>query len=450
MIGEQYLGMTPEEMMEEMTLDDIKYAILYEKNITALEEKLHSEENLEEIAKQALMAAVEFYDGDWSGIIEGDLAFESWCPVLWYDRRTNGMTETHFREIEETHKLDRWIEALHENKPMSIADTSIYKELNPVEYEIYERCHAQSLIAVPYKTNPVGFLIVRNPKRFLDKSSFLQALAYVVFTTVSERKLLETTKRAFSPDAINSENDIIINLLGGIEIYTSKGHMDQMEIGSQLLCRTIAYYVLNNNKPASSLQVYEAVKEGEINYDTGVSFMKSQNQRMKKTLGPIMNYPLFTSTKLGFMINPELNIISDVKMFDQYWKEAQGTVTSQTKIELYGRALELYKGKLLADDTAEDSFMQHQLHYRNKCVRMYSEIMKLYFDTLNYSSVIHYANKALEVEPANVDAYFWMSRAFYRQEQRTAIKVEMEKAKSVLTEEEYEDLVYRLKNLKEI
>ena len=49
-----------------------------------------------------------------------------------------------------------------------------------------------------------------------------------------------------------------------------------------------------------------------------------------------------------------------------------------------------------------------------------------------------------------MDAYFWMSRAFYRQEQRTAIKVEMEKAKSVLTEEEYEDLVQRLKNLREI
>ena len=73
-------------MKENNEKEYIQYAVSFEKKLTLLEAQLHSVEEPVEIAKSALIAAVEFYDGDWCGIIEGDLVMDAWCPVLWYNR----------------------------------------------------------------------------------------------------------------------------------------------------------------------------------------------------------------------------------------------------------------------------------------------------------------------------------------------------------------------------
>lgn len=65
--------------------------------------------------------------------------------MLWHDKATGGMTATHFHELEDTKCLNRWGEALYKCKPVFIADTSIFKDTSPVEYELYNRCHANSI-----------------------------------------------------------------------------------------------------------------------------------------------------------------------------------------------------------------------------------------------------------------------------------------------------------------
>lgn len=67
---------------------------------------------------------MNFYDGDWYGIIEGDLEMDAWCPVLWYDKSTLGMTATNFHEIEQNSHMDHWLEALYNSQPIIIPDTT--------------------------------------------------------------------------------------------------------------------------------------------------------------------------------------------------------------------------------------------------------------------------------------------------------------------------------------
>ena len=191
-----------QQILEEYGMEAMVYAFRFEQKITALEARLHSSEDPEEIGRETLIAAMEFYDGDWCGIIEGDLEIEAWYPVLWYDKATGGMTATHFHELEDTCYLDRWIESLYACKPVIIPDTSVFKENSPVEYELYKRCHADSILAVPFWHNPTGFMIVRNPKRFIKRESCLQAAAYVAFTSVTERKLLSQRKGSDKIDVI--------------------------------------------------------------------------------------------------------------------------------------------------------------------------------------------------------------------------------------------------------
>ena len=130
------------EAMNNNEEDYIQYAVFFEYNLTMLETQLHSVEEPEEIAKNALIVAVEFYDGDWCGIIEGDLVMDAWCPILWFNRTTQGMTETKFNELEDTKALGRWLEALYQCKPIIIPDTTAFKETNPAEYEIKRKLNS--------------------------------------------------------------------------------------------------------------------------------------------------------------------------------------------------------------------------------------------------------------------------------------------------------------------
>lgn len=269
-----------QEILEEYGVEAMVYAFHFEQRITSLEARLHSAEDPEEIARETLIAAMDFYDGDWCGIIEGDLEMEAWCPVLWYDKATGGMTATNFRELEETCHMDRWLEALYQCKPVIIPDTSVYKESHPIEYELYSRCFADSILAVPFWHNPTGFMIVRNPKRFIHKSSYLQAAAYVVFSSVTEKKLLLRRKSSYKHDWIKKDSDVLITLFGDMEIHTSKGCLTEELINSPKYCCILAYFLLSDRRPKPAQLVWKEIWSDENGENSG-SNMRSLFVRFK-------------------------------------------------------------------------------------------------------------------------------------------------------------------------
>lgn len=68
------------------SMEDIQYALWFEHALRSLESQLHNTDNSEVIALQMLVAAVEFYDGDWCGVVEADLEVGAWTPLWWYNR----------------------------------------------------------------------------------------------------------------------------------------------------------------------------------------------------------------------------------------------------------------------------------------------------------------------------------------------------------------------------
>ena len=438
-----------EALEEEVQTDEyVQYAIAFEKNLSLLERALHSEEEPELIAQKTLIAAAEFYDGDWCGIIEGDLEMEAWCPILWYDCITGGMTETRFRELEDFSSFERWVNALYACEPVIIPDTSIYKESNPGEYVLYSRCEADSILAVPFWKNPTGFLIVRNPKRHINRSSFLQMLAYVVFSSVTEKKLLDRGSRAFSPDNIKTDKDVIINLFGKMEIYTSKGVLREEELNAPIMWRFVAYLIMHKNQTNLPANIYEAIwEDGDI--DKASSKVKAAAFRLQSAFSIICDQRLVISTAKGYQINPELNIVTDVEQFDEFWRQSQNAVTLQTKIKLLQDAVALYKGDIYEAASGEHWLMPHEISYRYKCLGICNELMKLFFDSQNYTSVQHYAHRALELDEANPDAYYWMIRTLKKKDSMGMVKGEMLMAEHVLGPDLYDELIKKLDRTKD-
>lgn len=432
----------------ELTEEYVQYAIAFEQSLKELEAKLHSEEDPELIARCAFIAAAEFYDGDWCGIIEGDLEMGVWCPVLWYDCKTKGMTETRFRELEDLASFDDWLQALYDCGPVIIPDTQIYKEKNPEEYELYSRCDADSILAVPFWKNPIGFMIVRNPKRFINYSSFLQMLAYVVFSSVTEKKLLDRESKTFSPETIKKDTDVVVNILGKLEIITSMGMLKEEELNAPVTCRFLAYMFLHRKQANNPSAIYEAIWEDD-DFTKAGNKVKATVFRVNNIFSIISKEKLIVSAPQGYQVNPKLNIIMDVELFDEYWHQAQNTVTLQAKIELLKSAVSLYRGDVFESARGDHWLISHEIGYKYKCLGIYNELMKAYFDTQNYSSVQYYAGNALKIDPANADAYYWMIRAMKKKDSMSMVKGELKMAEHILEAGEYEELIRKLERAKD-
>lgn len=99
-------------MLEVDHTEYVQYAQDVEKTLSQLESQLHNCDDPEEIIMNMLVAAAEFYDGDWAGIMDADLTMKVWSTLWWYNRKTKGMTPNSFGNLQEGEYLTRWIDSL--------------------------------------------------------------------------------------------------------------------------------------------------------------------------------------------------------------------------------------------------------------------------------------------------------------------------------------------------
>ena len=137
-----------------------------------------------------MKTALDFYKGDWIGFLEVDLELGLWTPTHWYNPSPNDKTLDLLQEFESAEFLHRWVAAMHDNTAIVVPDMEEVREQFPSEYAVYQRLMAKSVLAVPVKPRPMGFLVIRNPQRYLNRSSMLQLLAFVVLACVNEQKLI--------------------------------------------------------------------------------------------------------------------------------------------------------------------------------------------------------------------------------------------------------------------
>ena len=74
------------------------------------------------------------------------------------------------------------------NQAIALRDREEIKDEYPEEYALYERVKLYSVLAVPGKPRPCGFLAVRNPTRYVDAAfaDVLQLLAFVAFVNIND------------------------------------------------------------------------------------------------------------------------------------------------------------------------------------------------------------------------------------------------------------------------
>ena len=424
----------------------IEYAQDVEKTLSNLESMLHLSDDPKEIAMLTLKTACEFYQGDWAGIVVADFNMNLWSPVWWYNTNPNDRTTRLIKEAEESEYFGPWIASMRNDEAVIVPDTEETRFTNPQAYEVYKRLKVKSVLAVPFKPRPIGFLIVRNPQRYENRSSMLFMLGYVAVTSVNEKTLLESAKLVSSPSDIKDEKDVLINVFGSLEIYTSKGVVREAELKSPKMCRVLIYMLLNQHSAHPPREIADALWPEDIaDPDTAGKNLRGLIYRFRQTFAMISDYQLIESTASGYRLNPELHIMTDMQRFDRTWDAAHASASMTHKIEYIMRAIEIFKEQMYPAASGEHWMTGTATYYLLRYMELINELLSMLAGISEWGDVSRYASQSLRVAPGNVRAYFWNIYAMYRTGAIEMARNEVQRASTILTKVEYADLVERLK-----
>lgn len=424
--------------------EDVQYALDFLHELTRLEHELHGSGDPNEIAMGALQAGCEFYQAEWCGILDVDMDLGVFTPYWWYTPVENDRTTELFREIEFAEGFPRWVDVLKSNDVIIVPDIEQIRNTYPEEYESYKRLEVGAVIGAPYMKRSIGFVAVKNPKRYKEQAEFLKMISYVVVAEVNERKLMERSNIMVPPEQLLAHNDVLIKLFGNLEIYTYKGKMKEDDLKSPKGCRVLVYLLLNRHRSMSSRELVDSIWPEEES-DSAVNNIRSLLYRLRQNTEILLDEGhLIETTTNGYQLNSSLNITTDCMQFDEYCVAAENVSGVDSKIELLKKAVALYRGSLFSSATAETWLIPFETQYHMKYISIMNELLGLIDRTDNHSELYQYSVMALAVEQNNADFWYWNLHALFANGSSGMAKREMESARAILSVDDYSKLLERL------
>ena len=426
--------------MSETNLFYIQRAIDFENSMNDLESQLYYQHlSPKEVAQQVLKATCQFYDADWCGLIQVDLDLNLWTPFWWFNAGATDKTMLLTEEYESAEFLDRWVQTVRKGIPMVVPDAEATKEAYPAEYNLYQRLGIRSVIAVSLEPRPVALLAVRNPKRYIQQTSMLRILAYVLLASYNEQKMLNRLQMAYIPTSIQSSKDIYVSLFGELSISTSKGVLKEADFSSPSINRLISYLLISRKNAISPQEITQTLWSDDS--DNPAKNVKGLVYRLRQKFSIISDEPLVLSSASGYQLNPELHIMTDYQRFDELVSSAVRASSVINKVDILKNALDLYHGKVLSSADGEHWLIQFSTKYHLSYMGAVSELLKQLDSLHSYDLLNQYAMKSLTIAPDNPKAYCWLIRSLKAQGMNELATNELAAAKEHLTTEEYEEIL---------
>jgi len=209
---------------------------------------MHGERHEPDGGLTVLKRHVQFFQGDWIGLIDFDLEMGRWSTNTFYNVESGSSTETLIAEAESFEQVARWVKAIETGEPIIVEDIEDIKDALPEEYALYKRLKVHSILAVPYRNCNSGFLVVRNPKVFKDFYEALNVMAYIVTNEVIAKQRRDNVLRHTVADSQLTDKQIKINLFGEMQIRGVDFRIKAEEFPSDIMRKMIALLALHPGK----------------------------------------------------------------------------------------------------------------------------------------------------------------------------------------------------------
>jgi two-component SAPR family response regulator len=241
---------------------------------------------------------------------------------------------------------------------------------------------------MPKALGNVGYVVLNNPSRFTEFSSFLHLASFYIamqLQAIGEHRQMDLVKK----DQMSlEENDIRINILGFFEVITRRGIITLDELSSEQ-CSKLAVCLLRNRDRRHSIDdIFEMLWPNRIT-DNPYDAVKSIVYRMRKSMASICEKPLIVAAKGTFIINPEVNPILDTDMFLELCKKASDeNLPKFDRLTMCRKAVALYRGDLMSGaDISEHWLMTRRSHYRLAYASLMKTFIKLLIEVERYTEM---------------------------------------------------------------
>lgn len=434
-----------EKQLESVLIDEEEYRFLkhFAETLVMLEKRLHDSDNADEILQATFRTACEFYEADWAGFLELDMEAGIWWPFDWFSVKNNDMTKTYLNEYEPAAIVPRWMTAMKTNEAIVLKDREDIREAYPEEYALYERVKLYSVIAVPVKPRPCGFLALRNPRRYVDAdhADMLQLLAFVALVNINDKMAKRMIQTVNMPKGIQNDNDVYIKLFGDFELRTAHGILRAENMDRSTSAILLSYLALRIDKATSSVRLGKIFYPDEENSTNKVYNIVSA---VRNDLKSIQARDLLPAADVdGYHLNSKYHIITDLTRFDELYADIINNSASYRTYMNCIQIFEMYTDDLWLD-IADDDVNAQRLYYHHKYFIVLDKLLNILYDSGDYDGVRKVAEQGLKIEPEHAEMYYWLISAYEKMNLPKAAKDMQKMAKNRISDEEYADLINRL------
>lgn len=196
-----------------------------------------------------------------------------------------------------------------------------------------------------------------------------------------------------------TEADIVnVRLFDKLEITMGGVSLGEAEMRSQQLVRLFSLLIRNRQTGSSAQQLAEGLWGGEVRDPANA--LKNLIYRLRKLIEKTWGRRDFILTGKGlYQINPKIRMEVDMERFEALLEEAERTADDSRRRTLLQQALDLYRGRYLADHEDDPSIIFLQNYYRDRYLEAVQTLTSLYEAERMHPETSQVCERALLIEP---------------------------------------------------
>lgn len=406
---------------------------------------MHGDRTEPDAPETLMKRHLKFFDGDWMGLIDFDLSMGAWSTKYFYNKATDSTSKTLIQETECAEQAMRWLVAIRNNAPIIIEDIEEIKESAPKEYAMYKRLKVESVLAVPYRNNGSGLLVVRNPKRFKSNYVALNIMSYIVtseLNAIRRRRHISRKTVEYEP---KNYNEVQIRLFGDMKIIGKDLVISKCEIAEPIRF-LIAYLAMNPGKAICPEQLNELYGEKICSWKNLVYKFRTKWKMLRFMDGE--ENQLIITTDHGYMLNPDMKIFVDAIHVSEMMKAIEDSGDVAAQIEMLRKFMAMFYGEFMESENMDNQFItEYKSLYTTTFVAKMDKLLELLYSQKQFSALIGYSMDILKIYSGSVNVYAWRIAVFRQQGQMDLVKTTYETASSIFDEDEIKMLDEKVESI---
>lgn len=136
--------------------------------------------------------------------------------------------------------------------------------------------------------------------------------------------------------------------------------------------------------------------------------------RARKEIGQI--YPndfIISDGSNCYRLSPDLKIHLATDALEAYFSKARNADFADTKIAYFMKAIELYKGHLLADNTKDEWIERTRTFYHMELINLILDMLPLLYEREDYENLYTVSLRGIDISPEHPSFHYYYLLALY-------------------------------------